>query len=211
MKNTSNLKLILELITLFVLMPIFFCFDFPIQIKLGFGIVGFIYILILLRRGRYLFFKKSFANYSKKMGLKFGLNLAILILISISYLEWTNPDTLFNVISKKPLMWLRFIALYSFLSVVPQEIIYRSFYFQRYKNLFPNNTVFIVSNAIVFSLGHIFFMNMIVSTITFIGGIFFAHTYNKTKSLTLVCIEHVLYGCWLYTVGFGEILGFPIP
>lgn len=64
-------------------------------------------------------------------------------------------------------------------------------------------------NAIVFSLGHIFFKNSLVIILTFLGGILFAITFNKTKSTLLVSIEHVIYGCWLFTVGMGAMLGFP--
>ena len=132
-------------------------------------------------------------------------------IVAAAALILTNPDALFNVIKVKPTMWISFICIYSFLSVIPQEIIYRSFYFERYKKIFPNKTLFIFSNALVFSLGHIFFNNLLVSVITFIGGLIFAYTYKKTKSMLLVSIEHAIYGCWLYTVGFGEILGFPSP
>jgi hypothetical protein len=45
--------------------------------------------------------------------------------------------------------------------------------------------------------------------LTFIGGILFAFTFKKTKSTLLVSIEHAIYGCWLFTVGMGEMLGFP--
>jgi len=45
--------------------------------------------------------------------------------------------------------------------------------------------------------------------LTFVGGILFALTFQKTKSTLLVSIEHAIYGCWLFTVGMGEMLGFP--
>jgi membrane protease YdiL (CAAX protease family) len=64
-------------------------------------------------------------------------------------------------------------------------------------------------NAIVFSLAHIFFKNTLVLVLTFIGGLLFAYTFVKTKSTTLVSIEHALYGNWLFTVGMGEMLAFP--
>jgi membrane protease YdiL (CAAX protease family) len=48
-----------------------------------------------------------------------------------------------------------------------------------------------------------------VLAFTFIGGILFAYTYQKTKSTLLVSIEHAIYGCWLFTVGMGTMLGFP--
>jgi CAAX protease family protein len=64
-------------------------------------------------------------------------------------------------------------------------------------------------NAIVFSLGHIFFRNTLVLVLTFFGGLLFAYTFSKTKSTLLVSIEHAIYGCWLFTVGMGSMLGFP--
>jgi membrane protease YdiL (CAAX protease family) len=93
--------------------------------------------------------------------------------------------------------------------VYPQELIYRTFYFQRYSKLFNNNSLFIFINAIVFSLAHIFFRNTLVIVLTFLGGLLFALTYSKTQSTLLVSIEHAVYGCWLFTVGMGEMLGFP--
>ncbi|WP_193316028.1 CPBP family intramembrane glutamic endopeptidase [Flavicella marina] len=108
-------------------------------------------------------------------------------------------------------MWITFIGVYTFLSVIPQELIYRSFYFNRYQKLINNKHLLLFMNAIVFSLGHIFFMSPLVLGITFVGGWVFAYTYTNTKSLLLVSIEHAIYGCWLYTVGFGELLGFPVP
>jgi membrane protease YdiL (CAAX protease family) len=64
-------------------------------------------------------------------------------------------------------------------------------------------------NAIFFSLGHLFFKNTLVIVLTFLGGLLFAFTFNKTKSTLLVSIEHAIYGCWLFSVGMGSMLGFP--
>ena len=35
------------------------------------------------------------------------------------------------------------------------------------------------------------------------GGLFFADTYAKTRSLAAVYFEHALYGCYLFTIGLG--------
>jgi len=200
-----------EYVILFIILPISFCFDYPVYLKIGLGAFFFIFLISYLIKNKYPFLKKTFQNYQKKIGIQIVLNVLGLAIISIVYLKITDPSSLFNVIRAKPTMWITFIAIYSFLSVIPQEIIYRSFYFSRYKKLFPNTYILILSNALVFSLGHIFFNNIIVSGITFIGGLVFAYTYLKTKSLWIVSIEHAIYGCWLYTVGFGAALGFPVP
>jgi membrane protease YdiL (CAAX protease family) len=106
-------------------------------------------------------------------------------------------------------MWLMLLFIYSFFSVYPQELIYRTFYFERYKDLFSNEKLFIFVNAVVFSLAHLFFRKPLVIILTFVGGILFALTFYKTKSTLLVSIEHAIYGCWLFTVGMGSMLGFP--
>jgi hypothetical protein len=54
-----------------------------------------------------------------------------------------------------------------------------------------------------------FFKNTLVLFLTFLGGVLFALTYNKTRSTLLVSIEHAIYGSWLFTVGMGNMLGFP--
>jgi len=93
--------------------------------------------------------------------------------------------------------------------VYPQELLYRTFFFQRYENLFKNEKIFIFINALLFSLAHLFFKNTLVLLLTFIGGVLFAITFKNSKSTVLVSIEHSIYGCWLFTVGMGNMLGFP--
>ena len=99
--------------------------------------------------------------------------------------------------------------MYSFFSVYPQELIYRTFYFQRYEMLFKNRAIFIFVNAVIFSLAHMFLRNSLVLLLTFLGGILFAITFHRTRSTLLVSIEHIIYGSWLFTVGMGEMLAFP--
>jgi membrane protease YdiL (CAAX protease family) len=109
----------------------------------------------------------------------------------------------------KPLLWLAILFIYSVFSVYPQELIFRTFFFQRYEVLFKSKALFIFINAIVFSLAHLFFRNTLVLLLTLFGGILFGFTFYNTKSTLFVTIEHAIYGCWLYTVGMGSILGFP--
>ncbi|ANW94875.1 hypothetical protein AXE80_00565 [Wenyingzhuangia fucanilytica] len=122
----------------------------------------------------------------------------------------TNKDLLFISITTKPILWIEMIFVYTLFSVIPQEYIYRVFYFYRYKHFFKSSWKFNLVNALVFSLGHLMFNSPLVMLITFIGGYFFAHTYQKTKSMLWVSVEHIIYGGWLFTVGMGKMLGFPI-
>ena len=103
------------------------------------------------------------------------------------------------------------IFFYAFLSVVPQELLYRSYFFERYRKLFKNKKYLLAINIIVFPLAHLMFHNWMVIFVTLIGGIFFTLTYNSSKSLLLTSLEHAIYGNWLFTIGMGEMLAFPMP
>lgn len=207
MKSTSY-KLI-ELFFIFILIPVSFTLDYPLLIKLIIGIVGFGYILYILLKVEGNSFKIA-PNLDWKRFWKFTfIKFVGIAILTCIYVWLFDKDRLFEVVINKPLMWLIILFVYSLLSVYPQELIYRTFFFQRYQALFTNQKLFIFVNAIVFSLGHIFFKNALVIVITFLGGILFVLTFKKTKSTLLVSIEHAIYGCWLFTVGMGSMLGFP--
>ena len=205
----SKLKKIqLEFILIFIVFPILLSLKIIIWIKGLLSIIGFLYIMRILIVNKYTFLKFNKSQFRTEFKRIAFLFLS-LIIITISYLYFTKPDYLFMIVLKNPKLWLGILAVYSILSVIPQEIIYRSFYFERYQKLFSNKNTLLLSNAAVFSLGHLFFQNPLVLAITFVGGFIFAYTYSKTKSLLLVTIEHIIYGCWLFTVGMGDMLGFP--
>ena len=207
MKSTQY-KLI-EFFLLFIVFPISLALNILIEIKLVIGVLGFAYIVFVLLR-----VEKSKFRMSKNLNwIQFWkhtfFKLIVIAVITTAYVWFTEKEALFNVLLNKPKLWLFILFVYSFFSVYPQELIYRTFYFQRYEMLFKNRSVFVFVNAIVFSLAHIFFRNSLVLLLTFFGGILFAITFNKTRSTILVTIEHAIYGCWLFTVGMGEMLAFP--
>lgn len=205
----SNIYRYSELFILFIVLPISFVFNYTIYLKLIFGIIGFAYVIYILLKVEKNSFKIS-QNLNWKHFWKMTLLKMLLIaVLTTLFVYFTSKESLFNVVLNKPLLWLGILFVYSVFSVYPQELVYRTFYFQRYKNLFSNINVLLFINAIVFSLAHLFFEKWLVILLTFLGGLLFAFTYNKSKSTLLVTIEHAIYGCWLFTVGMGEMLGFP--
>ena len=62
----------------------------------------------------------------------------------------------------------------------------------------------IMASAAVFGFGHIVFRNWPAVALTFAGGWLFATTYRRTSSLVLVSAEHALYGCAIFTIGYGQ-------
>lgn len=107
-----------------------------------------------------------------------------------------------------PGIWALVMVLYPILSVIPQGLIYRAFLFHRYRPLLPTapqvrSWILIFASALTFALMHIVFRNWIAIALTFPGGILFAARYANTRSLCVSCIEHALYGCFLFTIGLG--------
>lgn len=198
-----------EFFIIFILIPVAFAILYPLWIKMGIGVLGFLYILFVLLRIEKNKFKIASNLNWKSFFKRTVLQLFCIAIITTLYMWFVDSNNLYIVLLNKPLLWLMILVVYSLFSVYPQELIFRTFFFQRYQNLFKNDVLFIVINAALFSLAHIFFRNSLVMIMTFIGGILFALTYRRTKSTLLVSIEHAIYGCWLFTVGMGSMLGFP--
>ena len=199
----------LEFFIVFILTPISFTLNYSIWLKLAIGIFGFIYVVFVLLKIENKKFKiASHLNWNS-FWKQTAVKLIVIALLTTLFVYFTDKESLYQVLINKPLKWMLILFVYSVFSVYPQELIYRTFFFQRFQSLFKNQNLFIFMNAIVFSLAHLFFRNTFVLIITFLGGILFALTYSKTKSTLLVSIEHAIYGCWLFTVGMGEMLGFP--
>jgi membrane protease YdiL (CAAX protease family) len=97
------------------------------------------------------------------------------------------------------------MVLYPLLSVCPQGIIYRGFFFARYRELFPSGMALLLASAAVFSFSHIIFRNPWSVLLTFIAGLLFAWRYEATGSLLAGNLEHALYGCYMFTVGLGAL------
>lgn len=198
-----------EFLFLFILFPVSLALDYSIWIKFIIGVLGFIYMIYFLLKIERKKFKISSKINWKHFWKTTIIKLLFIILITTLYVWFTDSSQLFVVLKTKPILWVLILFVYSFLSVYPQELLYRTFFFQRYQSLFKNENLFMFVNAIIFSLGHLFFKNSLVLVLTFLGGLLFAFTFNKTKSTLLVSIEHAIYGCWLFTVGMGTMLGFP--
>ena len=189
--------------------PIRFALDVPIWVKMPIGLGGFIYIVYVLLKVEHNKFRlREHINW-KQFWQRTAIKFVAIAAITSLYMYLVDVENLFVVVKTKPNLWVMILFIYSFFSVYPQELIYRTFFFQRYESLFRTNGIFILVNAALFSLAHIFFRNTLVMFLTFIGGILFALTFKKTKSTLLVSIEHAIYGCWLFTIGMGEMLGFP--
>jgi len=115
---------------------------------------------------------------------------------------WCCPERLFDLAASDPLLLMVVLIAYPLFSVIPQEIVFRHFFFYRYETLL-NQKVLLLANAVLFAYVHVAFGNLLAVALTFIGGVLFALTYDKSRSLLLVSIEHALYGSAIFTLGLG--------
>ncbi len=102
-------------------------------------------------------------------------------------------------------IWVMVMVLYPLLSVTTQEIMFRVFFFSRYRHLFGSDIqAAIMLNAVLFTFVHIIFRNPTTLVISFLGGLLFAWRYERTRSFWAVALEHALYGDLIFTLGLGR-------
>lgn len=204
-------NLILELVLLFIGMPIILLIPIHPGIKAGIILVAVAYAIWVSIKQRLVTTKALYELRDKSYFKMVALRFLLLISLTVTFMLIMHPEDLFIVARKNLGMLIGISLFYSLFSVYPQEFLYRSFFYARYGDLFQSRVLLIFCNAVIFAFAHIAFKNGLVLLMTFIGGIVFSLTFFKTKSLMLTSIEHAIYGSWLFTVGMGEMLAFPMP
>lgn len=172
----------------------------------GMGLIYAVYHVVQAKLYKNIFTLEPPDKSFYQRSVILGVSLLILGSIVVYYYD---SSLLFSVVRNKPHIWVLILFIYGLLSVVPQEIVYRHFFFKRYESLFDNKNMFLLLNMFCFALCHLFLWNGLVLLLTFVGGGLFAYTYQKEKSMLWVCVEHTLYGFLIFTVGAGKMLAFP--
>jgi len=114
------------------------------------------------------------------------------------------PDLFFSLIRRSPLLLALIFLLYPLLSVYPQELLYRAFFFHRYQPLFGSGWGMLLASALAFGFVHIIFRNWVAVGLCVIGGFLFSLTYQSSGSLLLACLDHAIFGNFLFTIGLGQ-------
>ncbi len=208
--QSSNTIKLIEIFFLFIVAPIVLLLPISIIIKVIYVVLGVVYITLIS-----IFIEKfQKVKLDKELRIRAFKHIAfrflIIVLATTLVLYYQNKEDLFNVIVNKPDLWLKFSGVYILFSVIPQELIYRTFFVKRYQSLFEKQWMFVFINSVLFSFAHIWFQSFTVLAFTFVGSLLFTNTYLKTKSTWLIILEHSIYGVWLYTVGYGELFMFPV-
>lgn len=154
-------------------------------------------------------------TFSLGRELSRGLSLAQLASILITfafgagivatYVSEYHPALFLEVPRNRPDTYQRIMLLYPLMSVIAQELVYRTFFFHRYGMLFGSAWwLAIVLNGILFGIGHIVIGTPLAIYGTMAVGALFAWRYAMTRSYWAVFIEHTLWGWLVFTVGLGR-------
>ena len=146
---------------------------------------------------------------------RFGLNgfcdwrmlvmrFAIIACCLSLYTVLVEPESAWSILRHNCSRWSLIMITYPVLSVVPQEVIYRVFFFHRYGPLFKEKRTSVLANAVLFAFGHILFRNWVAIIGSFVASLLWATTYLGSRSLLAVTIEHALYGDLMFTLGIGN-------
>ncbi len=154
-------------------------------------------------------------TFSIKRELTRGFGLATLCSIlavfavgggAVTYYVVTfHPDWFLEFPRNRPETYKRIMLLYPAMSVVVQELVYRTFYFHRYGALFGRAWWLAIGlNGVLFGLGHIVIGTELAVYGSMATGTLFATRYAMTRSFWAVFLEHTLWGALVFTVGLGR-------
>jgi len=160
-------------------------------------------LIVLLRDPDFdrqkLWNRQDFGRHLQRSVLMFVPAAALLALLAYLF----APELLLQLPLQRPALWILVLVLYPLLSVYPQEVVFRTFFFHRYRSLFPRPTTMILASGIVFGLAHLFFGNWLAPVLTTLGGFLFATTYQRSSSTLQAFLEHSLWGDFIFTLGLG--------
>ena len=195
----------LEFVVLFIALPSLYLHLRPILIHPIPAVWCFAAVCVwLLRRdGRFEPGRYWGVLPSKKQVLMAIARFAVAAALLSTLVVVFEPARLLDYPRRSPLPWLAFILLYPALSAVPQGIVFRAFIFHRYRGLFGNGWAMITASGLVFCYAHIIYRNPVALLLTLAGGLIFAHSYAKSRSLLFSSMEHALYGNFIFTIGLG--------
>jgi hypothetical protein len=121
------------------------------------------------------------------------------------YMRLEQPHAFLSFPRFNPRLWLLVMLLYPVLSALPQELVYRTFFFHRYGALFGSRRgLAIALNGALFGFGHIVMQNLAAVLLSALLGVVLAARYDRHRSLWAAWLEHTLWGQFVFTVGLGR-------
>jgi uncharacterized protein len=197
--------LVVECVLLFIGMPLLIFYRVLPNIPIPYLLAAALGVVLLLRRdpsfdsGQLL----STRGVMPHLSTLLVRDSVFLILLALA-VRMVAPELLFSLVKRSPGFWVLIMVLYPLVSVYPQEVLYRAFFFHRYQAVFGTGWTMILASALAFGFAHIILGNWLAVGLSFAGGLLFGFTYHSSNSLLLTCIDHAIFGNFLFTIGLGR-------
>lgn len=117
---------------------------------------------------------------------------------------WLAPQSFLAMPRGRFEFWLFLMAAYPLLSALPQELIYRALFFERYGVLFRDRRSLIAANGGAFAVGHLFYLNPVAIGLTAVAGAVIGWAYARGRSFLLAALLHAIGGNLIFTMGLGR-------
>jgi membrane protease YdiL (CAAX protease family) len=134
--------------------------------------------------------------------------VVVFLLISATLMgltiQLTNPNHFFGFPRRAPEIYLIVMGLYPILSVIPQGIIYRVLFFNRYGELFSDIRITLLMSAIAFCFAHLPFQNLFAVCLTFFGAVVFNWAHHVRGSFWTANLLHIVGGWCIWTIGLNQ-------
>ncbi len=207
-QDSRRIRLLIELGIIFLLMPLairhaVFSWRIPLPMLLQPLMIGL--IAYLLWDPTFKLRRELARGVTQRALLSI---LAIFAIVTVAVTLWMLlevPHRFLQLPLHATGLWITIMILYPLLSVIPQELIYRTFFFHRYGPLFGSaRWLAILVNGLLFGFAHVIFGSYVSILLTALLGCLLAWRYDETRSFWAVWLEHSLYGCLIFTVGLGH-------
>lgn len=165
------------------------------------ALMALLFLILLLNDPS--FDNRVLTTFRKKYVMKSAVRMLVVSILLLWFTFWIFPNLFFSYPLEHFNSYLITFFLYPIASVIPQELIYRVYYFHRYETLIPEKYLLMFSNAFIFGLTHFIYGNWVAPIATFLAAWLFIWNYYHTKNIWNVSIEHYFYGILMFTVGFG--------
>lgn len=200
MVNIPSKKIILAQIFIIFILPVFLIYFNIISISWRIVLLAACSLIIygIITREKWSYEEMGIHHDNFKKAIPFYLFFIIIGAFALFFLDYKlhmpDIDTPSHILRT----WIFFIPISVF-----QEFAFRSFLIPRLKELYNNNYIIILFNAVLFTLLHIIFPNLGIGLpLAFVSGIFFAWLYIKYPNLILISIAHSVLNIIAVLLGF---------
>ncbi|MBL7662352.1 CPBP family intramembrane metalloprotease [bacterium] len=194
-----------EILVLFVIPPLLIFYEIIPRKPFPYIIIATLYALAILNRQAKLTSTMFWGqNYSRQSLFKSLRQCLVATLFIAGFVLIFYPEMFLSFPLERPKIWLLVTLLYPLLSALPQELIYRTFFFSRYQDFFGSEKVTIIASTLLFAYAHMIYLHPVSILFCLVGGFIFSLSYVRTRALLFPALEHALLGLAVFTLGIGK-------